>query len=64
LLIGALYTLIKIKQIDDNYYSFSLPRQFIRDSEKLPLFFVTVCAVNWSYAAVNIITIFSATHSL
>lgn len=61
---GALYTLIKIKQIDVNFSSFSLYRQFINDSEKLPLFFLTACAVNWNYAAVNIITIFSAMHSL
>lgn len=38
-MMGALYTLIKIKQLDVNSFSFSLHRQFINHSEKLPLLF-------------------------
>lgn len=56
-MIGALYTLIKIKEIDVSFSSF-LYRQFVNDSEKLPLVFLTACAAKWNHAAMNIITIF------
>lgn len=57
-MIGALHTLIKVKQIDVSFSSFPLGGQFIKGSEKLPLFFLTACAGNWNYAAVNLIIIF------
>lgn len=46
------------------FFFFSLYGQLINDSKELPLLFLTVCAVNWNYAAANIITTFSAMHSL
>lgn len=43
---GALYALKKNKSLDVNSFPFSLYREYVNHSEKLPLLFLIACAVN------------------